>query len=315
MGYFLRSFEQYGIAAFALFIFNYCSTQKNTAGKALTKAEPRGKIVFMSTREGSFDIFIMDVQEKIPVNLTNNPKSDYWASYSEKNQKIYFGSKREGKDEIFEMDFKGENPKNLTQNPAVDQLPAVSPNGEKILFISDRDQKYGELYLMNKNGENPVRITHDSLAVDAASWSPDGQKIIFARDVKKPDDPDSTIESNFEIFEMNADGSSQRRITNLRGFQAGPVYAPNGKKIAFYGRTNNGLLDIFTMNADGSELENITADSSEDYSPAWSPDGQWLAYTSGNRSNYDIWIIHLESKEKRRLTDHPKRDETPFWIR
>lgn len=67
------------------------------------------------------------------------------------------------------------------------------------------------------------------------------------------------------------------------------------------------------MNADGSNLTNLTNDNIEDYSPTWSPDGQWLAYTSGDSTQYDVWIIHIESKEKKRLTKEPKRNQNPVW--
>ncbi len=67
------------------------------------------------------------------------------------------------------------------------------------------------------------------------------------------------------------------------------------------------------MNLDGSNLVNLTNDDQEDYSPSWSPDGEWIAYTRRDSANYDIWIIHVSTREKRRLTTAPQRDESPFW--
>lgn len=67
------------------------------------------------------------------------------------------------------------------------------------------------------------------------------------------------------------------------------------------------------MNTDGSKVMNLTKDPLEDYSPSWSPDGKWIAYTSGNSKNYDVWLIHIETLIKTRLTTQPKRDESPVW--
>jgi len=67
------------------------------------------------------------------------------------------------------------------------------------------------------------------------------------------------------------------------------------------------------MNIDGTGVINITNDKIEDYSPSWSPDGKWLAYTSGNSANYDVWKINIDTKQKLRLTSQLKRDETPYY--
>ncbi|MBK8494620.1 MAG: PD40 domain-containing protein [Chitinophagaceae bacterium] len=67
------------------------------------------------------------------------------------------------------------------------------------------------------------------------------------------------------------------------------------------------------MDTDGKISSTLTEDVMEDYSPAWSPDGKWIAYTKGNSKNYDVWMIHLQTRIKTRLTTQPKRDESPFW--
>ncbi|HNA15293.1 MAG TPA: DPP IV N-terminal domain-containing protein, partial [Ferruginibacter sp.] len=85
-------------------------------------------------------------------------------------------------------------------------------------------------------------------------------------------------------------------------------------QIAFYGKSENGKYDIFIMDIDGNNLVNISRDDTEDYSPSWSPDGKWIACTRGSSKNYDVWLIHLETGIKTRLTTQPKRDESPFWI-
>jgi TolB protein len=67
------------------------------------------------------------------------------------------------------------------------------------------------------------------------------------------------------------------------------------------------------MEADGSDIRNITRDTLDCYSPSWSPDGKWIAYTAGSENQYDIYIIHPDSGEKRRLTHTSVRNESPSW--
>ena len=67
------------------------------------------------------------------------------------------------------------------------------------------------------------------------------------------------------------------------------------------------------MNSDGSNIINLTNHVLEDYSPSWSPDGKWIAYSSGTSAQYDVWVIHVGTRKKIRLTTEPKRNETPVW--
>ncbi len=274
---------------------------------------PDGKITFFSTRDGNFELYIMDAAGNNPTNLTKSDKTDYWASYSPTGATVYFYSKRDGNDEIYSMDANGDNLRNISKHEAKDRMPEISPDGKTILFLSDRDSPEGDIYIMNADGTGVRRLTTNSVDEDVARWTPDGKRIIYSMDAGHTGSEES--ESNFEIFTVNADGTDEKKITDFPGFCTAPMFSPDGKRIAFYGRSKEGNLDIYTMKPDGSGIKNITQDTTEDYSPAWSPDGLWIAWTSGDSKNYDIWIIELKSGKRIRLTSHPKRDETPVWTK
>ncbi|NJB86825.1 Tol biopolymer transport system component [Lewinella marina] len=92
------------------------------------------------------------------------------------------------------------------------------------------------------------------------------------------------------------------------------MYSPDGTRVAFYGLADD-RWDLYLMDADGSNLSNLTQDTTECYSLSWSPDGQWIAYTAGSAGAYDLWLIHVASKQRLRLTDGPARSEAPAWLR
>ncbi|MBL7726653.1 MAG: PD40 domain-containing protein, partial [Dinghuibacter sp.] len=275
--------------------------------------QPTGKLVFMSTRDGNFEIYSMEANGDSIKNLSCNKATDY-SFGNTADGRILFYSNREGNDEVYLSSKDGKTAVNLTNHPRADRIASISPNGQKIVFSSYRDNPMPELYVMNIDGSNVTRLTNNDNFEDAAEWSPDGQKIVFSRDIKPATDTTSPTASNGEIFIMDADGRNVQQLTNRPGFDGGPKFSPNGRRIAFYGKTATGHYDLFIMNADGSQVENITEDEMEDYSPSWSPDGRWIAFTRGNAKNYDVWIINLETRIKYRLTTQPKRDESPFWF-
>lgn len=274
--------------------------------------QPKGKLTFMSTRDGNFEIYSMVANGDSLKNLSCNKATDYSFSYTP-DGKLLFYSNREGNDEIYLQEADGKKVTNLTNNPAADRIAAISPDGKRIAFSSNRDNKTSELYIMNADGSNVTRLTNNENFEDAPEFSADGKKIIFSRDIKPVNDSTPHVTSNGEIFIMDADGNNVRRLTNRPGFDGGPKFSPDGSKIAFYGKTEDGNYEIFIMDADGSNIVNLTEDEMEDYSPSWSPDGKWIAYTKGDSKNYDVWVIHLETRIKFRLTTQPKRDESPFW--
>ncbi len=271
--------------------------------------QPKGNLTFMSTRDGNFEVYSMDAKGENLKNLTCNRAVDYAFSYLP-DGRLTFYTNRDGNNEIYIMEADGKKQTNITNNPASDRIASTSPDGKSIIFISDRDNNKGEIYKMDTSGTNVTRLTYNEYFEDAAFWSNDGKKIIFTRELK---DTSKNAVGNGEIFVMDADGTNEIRLTNRQGFDGGAVFSPDGKQIAFYGKTETGNYDIFIMDANGQNITNITDDPMEDYSPSWSPDGKWIAYTKGDSKNYDVWLIHLETKIKTRLTTQTKRDESPFW--
>jgi len=71
-----------------------------------------------------------------------------------------------------------------------------------------------------------------------------------------------------QIYVMLADGSEQKRLTNLHGFAGVPDWSPDGKRILFQVNENPTLepahWQIYLINADGSGLKLLTHDAFND---------------------------------------------------
>jgi len=70
-----------------------------------------------------------------------------------------------------------------------------------------------------------------------------------------------------DIYVMNADGSSQTRLTALGGYY--PSWSPDGTQIAFMSY-RDGNEEICVMYADGSNQTNRTNKVADDSYPSWS---------------------------------------------
>jgi Tol biopolymer transport system component len=89
---------------------------------------PDGKwLAFSADRDGSPNIFLMDLQSGEMHNLTQSEFTDSHPTWSPDSQWIAFTRNLGGNDEIYMINVDGGEAQNLTNNPSPDLFPAWSP--------------------------------------------------------------------------------------------------------------------------------------------------------------------------------------------
>lgn len=110
------------------------------------------------------------------------------------------------------------------------------------------------------------------------------------------------------IYVMNDNGSGKRRITDDNQFwDWRPRWSPDGTRIAFERSLEKDTqkYQMFIMNADGTDQQQLTYSNEGDRNgaPAWSPDGRSLAFKSNRSGRKEIYVMDLESRKVKQLTD------------
>ena len=125
-------------------------------------AAPPAQIAFVSEREGTRQIYVMDADGRNQRNLTNNLFHNWDPKIGSPNGKhIAFTSSRARDQEIYVMDADGDDPRNLTNHRGFDFLPSWSPDGKRIAFTSMRGGMNRQIYVMGAGGSNPRRLSHN----------------------------------------------------------------------------------------------------------------------------------------------------------
>lgn len=117
------------------------------------------------------------------------------------------------------------------------------------------------------------------------------------------------------LYISDYDGARQQRVTISRSLDISPVWAPDGRTIAF-SSWRSGYQDIYLLFPyGGSPIQNPTKGTHDrqNFLPAWSPDGTRLAFTSTRDGNAEIYVINRDGSGLRRVTTHPSSDVTPTW--
>jgi len=222
---------------------------------------------------------------------------------------------RFGDYEIFVLAPDGSCLTNLTSSWADDVAPAWSADGRHIAFVSLRDTlsgkldlESGEIYLLDFDplagravGE-ARRLTHSPSADGWPAWSPDGDQIAFHTDRS----------GDFDIWAMNADGSSPVNLTNHPAVDKFPAWSPDGATIAFTS-DRDGSYDIWTMNADGSNLVKLTGSPARDRYPIWSPTGARLTFNTDRDGNQEIYVMNADGSDPVNVTHTPHIEGLADW--
>ena len=183
--------------------------------------------------------------------------------------------------EIYETDFKGSAYKNLTRSPGYDAEGSYSPDGKWIAFASNRRGFTGKL--SEKENE------------------------LFKRDPS----------SQMDLYIMRADGSEPKRLTTDLGYDGGPFFSPDGKRLVYRHFTEDGgTAEVFTIAVDGSDKKQITRIKAMSWAPFYHPNGDYIIFTSNKYGyqNFELFIIDTEGKrEPVRVTDLAGFDGLPVF--
>jgi Tol biopolymer transport system component len=277
-----------------------------------------GKIAFVSTRDGSYEIYTMNADGSNPTRLTNNETLDLLPAFSPDGTKIVFVRENDPTFEdlnvyVMKADGSGQTDLNNPDLDSKDESPSFSPDGTKIVFASQvyAVESFSDIYVMKADGSGRTNLSNYPASADFDPvFSPDGTRIAF---VSMRDDADPFSFFGGEIYVMKADGSGQTNITNNAAGDRSPDWSPDGNKIAFMSNRDGGDYEIYVMNADGSNPTNITNNAAPDSYPAWSPDGTKIAFTRNTQAGLEIYVMNADGSNQINITNNTAGDEWPAW--
>ncbi len=329
------------------------------------------QIAFVSDNDGDLDIYVMDIGPSLirrlidgaPRDLSQHSADDYAPEWSPDGSRIAFVSVRDGNPEVYVMNADGNSPFRITFDDAIDTNPTWSPDGTQLAFQSDRvntlrnpgsalggvqQEANYDIYVIDvgfdANGASPSnlrQITFGTANDEHPAWSPDGRQIAFQSDrVSALSNPSlalslEPVETNFDIYLIEADGTLPRNLTNnSESNDLFPTWTRDGGQIAFVSnRSRSDLLrnpsralttsliegnfEIYVISRDGRNLRYLTSNPANDEAPTWSPDSNRIAFVSNRGSGREplsaIYLMDATGENVTPLTDNDAESQSPVW--
>lgn len=276
--------------------------------------------------------------------------------YSSDGTKMIFQSEREPENpfyQIYLMDLETGDTNRVSPGIGKTTCAWIHPDGKKVMFSSshsdpnakakqadeieerksrrirkyswDYDENY-EIWETATDGSNPVNLTNCKGYDAEGSYSPDGNWIAFASNrhayTKKLSDAEKErfeIDKSYfmEIYIMKSDGSELRRLTNTPGYDGGPFFSPDGKKLCWRRFSEKGdTAEIITMDISSGEETQLTSIGALSWAPYFHPSGEYLIFATNKHGfgNFELYLVDAEGrKEPVRVTSTEGFDGLPTF--
>lgn len=117
---------------------------------------------------------------------------------------------------------------------------------------------------------------------------------------------------NKEIYTMDYDGQSQRRVTGHRSTSMSPAWTPDGRGIA-YTSFFNGPPGIYLADLASGRKKPLVTSGSLNMTPSFAPDGEHFVFSRSVNGNVEVFTADKEGGNLRRLTNSSAIDTNPAW--
>jgi Tol biopolymer transport system component len=254
--------------------------------------------------------------------------------FSKDGTKLVFQAERDASNpffQIYSLDLTNGDMSRVSPGIGKTTCSFFHPDGTKILFASThhdpqaiekqktelemrasgKERRYSwdydetmDIFSVPVSGSTATQLTNSKGYDAEGSYSPDGQWIAFCsvRHAFPKDQLSPELQKRYEIdpsyfgdiYLMRSDGSQVRRLTRHEGYDGGPFFSPDGKRIVWRRFDEEGVnADIMTMNLQGRDVRQITQDFGMAWAPYYHPSNEYIIFTSNREgfSNFELYIV------------------------
>ena len=172
------------------------------------------------------------------------------------------------------------------------------------------DNRPSHIFVVPVAGSAPRPVTSGPFDEHSIAWGGDGREIVFLSN--RESDPD--VRLNYDIFAVNVEAGSIRRLTATPGVEFEPQVSPDGRWIAFMATTRpvttiDSIAEdthLWVMPAGGGTARELNgALDRRSSAPLWTPDSRRIVYLAADHGKTLVMEVTSDGRESRVLVDRP----------
>jgi serine/threonine-protein kinase len=176
----------------------------------------------------------------------------------------------------------------ILPKPGMYYSPRFSPDGRRLAFAIEAGNG-SDVFVYDFANQSTTRLSFSQLGNIEPVWTPDGRHIVY-RSVRSPG-----------LWWVGADGGGepQRLLSaSVSNIQA-TSFSPDGTRLLYHqNSSNSGGSDVYVLPLDLNDPDHPKAGMpqrpistpADENSAAFSPDGQWIAYSSNESGQVEIYV-------------------------
>ena len=225
-------------------------TDGNGADLAPAWSPDGRRIAFQSTRDGNWEIYVMNADGSDVHRLTHGEAEDGEPSWSADGKRIAFV--HDGR--LWEMQANGQGAHSLETDG---EWPSWSPDGKALASdVEFGHHHYGIVVSTPGRGLGAYGAPDDR----RPKWSPSGEDVAY----------ECRFGDHWHICVLEPKTGSQRVLTGHDSDAFAPVWSPDGTHLAFIS-DRDGTDQLFVMRSDGQGVVRLTRTQADKDTPSWRP--------------------------------------------
>lgn len=293
---------------------------------------PRREILFQARAPGDPETILALAPRSGDIRrVTEGDSSEVHSvpAWSPDGRRIAFVRELRDHDELHLIDSAGGPARRIAlEAPRSIAFPDWSPDGSRLLFSAGATIDKLDVYVVSADGRGLRQVLADSANYRCPSWAPDGGRFIVA---------ESTPFSSRLVEVDIATGIRTTRIWSDSTNLDCPQWSPDGAHIlmsVFHGGVDPLVLppeelaaDLQVLSLADGTVQRITHGPGLNNYGRWSRNSRWIVFQSDRHAveatdslspqqrfdNLELYLIRVDGKRLRRLTENAHPDLHPAW--
>ncbi len=202
------------------------------------------------------------------ISVSDNGVIAYWPGQLSDVEFLWYGRNGVQQGQVGEL-----------ENSVDSRFHRLSPDGTQVAWLrGDPDALTPDVWVTDISRNVSTRLTYRPEFDETPVWSPDGKSVVYCR---------ATLTNTPNILLMSSTGAGEEQVLLKESLYLSD-WSSDGKFIAGYryGKRN----DIWVMNFLEKKISPYLQTEFDEFQASFSPDGGWIAYTSDESGDYEVYV-------------------------